>query len=207
MERLDILGNQLGDSVDLLIDVFKKNGRIRTMLGIVEGTTALDLSKRDLDPAYVRLLAVELNSTRATAVVESLDVSNNHLIGLDEYGDGTEDHAGWDALCKVLSKSAVKTFKAASTQLNPKATTTLAAALSIDSKAVLEVLDISGNAITGGMISYDGSVDFGDDITGITALSEAMSASKIKNLAISNCGLGPQHNIIITILASTLSTV
>ena len=154
------------------------------MLGIEEGTVHLDLSNRKLDPAYVRLLAVELESSRATAgvarvdlsgnglsggswnkysktwsngdsnldgitalssalpsskikeliisnctlgpksiaiVASSLatagvvkvDISGNRLMGLDEYGRGTPDHAGWEALCEVLPKSAIKSFKAA----------------------------------------------------------------------------------------------
>ena len=62
--RVDVLGNPMGDSVNLLIDVFLKTERIRTMLGIEEGTVHLDLSDRKLDPAYVHLLAVELESSR-----------------------------------------------------------------------------------------------------------------------------------------------
>ena len=67
-------------------------------------------------------------------------------------------------------------------------------------------MGVSENAITGGKIDLAGdriTVRVGDNVTGITALTKATSASKIKNLTISNCGLGPKH---ITILASTFPT-
>ena len=77
VERVNVLGNQLGESVDLLIDVFNKTERIRTMLGIDEGTVNLDLSGRKLDPAYLRLLTTEL-------------IGREHLVGI--LGCGQADH-------------------------------------------------------------------------------------------------------------------
>ena len=86
--------------------------------------------------------------------------------------------------------------------------------LSTNGCATLESLHMSGNPITGGeMKSWPGRscnhgdptrivLDIGGDNTGIKALLEAIPASKIKNLTIRNCGLGPKH---ITIVASSLS--
>ena len=79
---------------------------------------------------------------------------------------GTEDHAGWDAICEVLPKSAVKVFKVSSSQLNPKAITKLA---SILATAGLVRVDISGNSI-------------GSD--GGKALISVLPSSSIKSLKI-----------------------
>ena len=68
------------------------------------------------------------------------------------------------------------------------------------------VVDISGNPVTGGRVrggSYAGQVTVGDDITGISIFLEALQASTITSLSLSNCGLGPKH---VAIVASTLST-
>ncbi|MDC0510770.1 hypothetical protein OAN61_00020 [bacterium] len=136
VERVNVLGNQLGESVDLLIDVFNKTERIRTMLGIDEGTVNIDLSGRKLDPAYLRLLATELNSTRATAAVTSVDLRQNPLTG---------GKVGWQ----------------------------------------------------------DGGVSVGDDDAGITAISDVLPKSKITDMNMSNCGIGPSA---LKIVSSTLST-
>ena len=66
-------------------------------------------------------------------------------------------------------------------------------------------VDISGNGISGARLRSNGSAKDGvdSDLSGVTALFEALPTSKIVELLISKCGLGPKS---IAIVASTLAT-
>jgi len=191
------------------------------MCGIAAGTTAANFSKRNLKPIDIKIIAHELNSSRSMAPMEVLDISNN-AIGVD----------GAKALVSALPDSNIKTltFGPKSTKINlqidalepePEEAATsvsfsnqelgpaelifIAYWLSCDSTAGVESMDVSGNPITGGKHQQTGRTTWvttiGDDIEGISALSTALS--KIKNLVISDCGLGPKH---LTVFAAALSS-
>ena len=51
-------------------EFMKFRPQVRTMCGIAEGTTSLDLAGRGLDPACTRLLAAELRARRTTAALQ-----------------------------------------------------------------------------------------------------------------------------------------
>ena len=74
LERLDVLGNPMGDSVNLLIDVFLKTEHIRTICGLEEGAVKLNLSNRSLTPTDIKLLAADLRASRSTADVAEVDI-------------------------------------------------------------------------------------------------------------------------------------
>ena len=151
---MDVWGAQLlsarplGDGVHvaMIIDTFLINERIRTMCGIEEGTVELDLSKRSMDPSHVRLLAVELESTRATAGLEQVDISGNPISGAryESYTWKGEDSdlAGVEHLCAALPSTAVRSLKMSDCHLGPKSIAIVASALAT---AGVEAVDLSNN--------------------------------------------------------------
>ena len=66
-----------------LLQLFESVPRIRTLLGVAEHSTSLDLSARHgtLGPAGVRLLAAELGARRAAAELCALDLSGSPVTG------------------------------------------------------------------------------------------------------------------------------
>jgi Ran GTPase-activating protein (RanGAP) involved in mRNA processing and transport len=108
------------------------------LFAAVASLKSLDVSSCGLGPKAVAKLA----STATTAGLEAVDISENRLIGLNEYGSGAEDQTGWEALCEALPKSAIKSLKAAKCGLNPEAITKLASTLTT---AGVETVDLSNN--------------------------------------------------------------
>ena len=53
----------------------------RTLLGIEEGVTELNLSEKKVDPSQAKILAAELKASRAVAMVKRVVLSNNFLFG------------------------------------------------------------------------------------------------------------------------------
>ena len=66
-----------------LLQLFESVPRIRTLLGVAEHSTSLDLSARHgtLGPAGVRLLAAELGARRAAAELCALNLSGSPVTG------------------------------------------------------------------------------------------------------------------------------
>ena len=68
--------------------------------------------------------------------------------------------------------------------------------LSTEVTAGLEVVDISGNPISGAGKKYSNSTawdkDIDADLVGVTALAKELPGSRIKVLILSECGLGPK---------------
>ena len=111
------------------------------------------------------------------------------------------DLTGVTALSKSIQS--IRILSMPDCGLGPKSMKILASPLST---AVVDELDISGNkCISGAKLDWKGDTEDGvdSDTSGITALSDSLQASKITNLNISNCGLGPES---ITILAPAFST-
>ena len=93
-------------------------------------------------------------------------------------------------------------------ELGPAELIVIAWWLSTEATAGLEVVDMSGNPLTGGTAECFGEGEYapytvGEDVAGVTAFATALQTSKISSLVISNCGLGPKH---ISIVASILAT-
>ena len=81
-------------------------------------------------------------------------------------------------------------------ELGPAELIIIAWWLSPESAAGLEVVDMSGNPISGAGKQYSNSKtwdkDIDADLVGVTALSKALPGSRIKALTLSECGLGPK---------------
>eukprot|EP01047_Picozoa_sp_COSAG01_P060496 COSAG01_NODE_7422_length_3214_cov_3.664526_1_plen_835_part_10 len=89
LARVSVLSNPIGaDGADALIEVFNQNTKLRTLLGIEEGVTELNLSKKSVDPGQAKILAAELKASRAVAVVKKVVLSHNFLFGSEiKYGE------------------------------------------------------------------------------------------------------------------------
>ena len=71
-----MLSNPIGiDGADALIEVFEQNTNLRTLLGIEEGITEVNLSKKNVDPGQAKILASEMKAGRAAASIASLKIS------------------------------------------------------------------------------------------------------------------------------------
>jgi hypothetical protein len=76
LAKVNVLSNPIGaDGVDALIEVYEQNTNLRTLLGIEEGVTELNLSEKNVDPGQAKILAAELNASRAAAAIENVNVS------------------------------------------------------------------------------------------------------------------------------------
>ena len=102
-----MLSNPIGaDGADALIAVFEQNTNLRTLLGIEEGVTELTLSNKKVDPGQAKILAAELKSSRAVAVLASLTLSGNKISGTKrERGQWIYDAdlSGFTSLCRRSS--------------------------------------------------------------------------------------------------------
>eukprot|EP01047_Picozoa_sp_COSAG01_P104103 COSAG01_NODE_33481_length_563_cov_1.168103_1_plen_104_part_10 len=80
LTRVSVLSNPIGaDGADALIEVFNQNTNLRTLLGIEEGVTELNLSNKNVDPGQAKILAAELKASRAVAVMKKVVLSQNKL--------------------------------------------------------------------------------------------------------------------------------
>ena len=86
--------------------------------------------------------------------------------------------------------------------LGPKSIAIVASTLAT---AGVTRVDLSGNGLSGATLYSNGSAKDGvdSDLAGITSFCEALPSSKITELLISKCGLGPKS---IAIVAATLAT-
>jgi hypothetical protein len=81
IERLSILGNQLGKAAIDLIGVFESASTtpsIQTLIGLTPNTTMADFRSRNIDDSNIRVVAAEMRLTsRAAKSVKSLNVLGN----------------------------------------------------------------------------------------------------------------------------------
>jgi hypothetical protein len=147
LARVSVLSNPIGaDGADALIQVFNENAKLRTLLGIEEGVTELNLSKNNVDPGQAKILAAELKASRAVAEVKSLALCETSIIGLDVLGRGTEDLSGFEQLCAVIGK--LHELNLSKCKLNPAAITIFATKVTW-AEAVLKDVDMSGTGCGG----------------------------------------------------------
>ena len=62
-----------------MIDVYEKNENLRTLLGIEEGFTELNLAKKEVDFSQAMVLAKELQTGRATISLTLLGIGANPI--------------------------------------------------------------------------------------------------------------------------------
>eukprot|EP01047_Picozoa_sp_COSAG01_P066733 COSAG01_NODE_9272_length_2496_cov_4.721736_1_plen_757_part_01 len=80
---LNVISNAIGEpGGDLLIDIFQRESRIQTMLGIEDGTTTLDVSgerygTQNLDTGCAKLLATEFSAGRRTRAITKVVLHDN----------------------------------------------------------------------------------------------------------------------------------
>ena len=154
----------------LHIDLGQKGMRIELAVGQSITTQGCDLRNDDL---HVLAGWVALHSKSEKAAIESLDLSGNVNMLLDEHGGRPRQALGWDALCGNLAGDAawrLDTLYISNCELEIAATTPLAECV-----IHLKHLDIVGNAFgTEGMAVVSESlgranrietvrVDFGED--------------------------------------------
>eukprot|EP01047_Picozoa_sp_COSAG01_P038899 COSAG01_NODE_3183_length_6447_cov_3.930687_1_plen_407_part_00 len=80
LARVSVLSNPIGaDGADALIEAFNQNSNLRTLLGIEEGVTELNLCNKEVAPGQAKILAAELQASRAVAALTSLAVGSNPI--------------------------------------------------------------------------------------------------------------------------------
>eukprot|EP01047_Picozoa_sp_COSAG01_P045753 COSAG01_NODE_4240_length_5212_cov_12.697242_4_plen_594_part_01 len=152
--RVNVLSNPIGaDGADALIEAFNQNTNLRTLLGIEEGVTEVNLSEKNVDPGQAKILATELKASRAAAAVKKVVLSNNFIfgtkMGYNDEGykitvhDVDADQSGWITLCGALPGSPVEELIVADIGMGVTGVTSLAKAISAG--AVLASVNLSGN--------------------------------------------------------------
>ena len=76
---VSVFSNPIGDGADALIEIFEKNDKIQTLLGLEEGVQILDLSNKQMDPGQAKILAAEIRLRRFTAAVTKVDLRGNNF--------------------------------------------------------------------------------------------------------------------------------
>ena len=105
MNKLNILGNSIGDEgYEMLMKLAEEKGML-TFCGFEEGQTEADLSKKNLGPVDAKLIARELTTGYVSTSMTSVDLSSNFLCGIDKYGNGKYDATGIKAIADALSVS------------------------------------------------------------------------------------------------------
>ena len=171
------------------------------------GLVGVDVSGCFLDPAAITVLAASLSKVGLARV----DLSGNGLSGetFDRYGRSSgvdSDLAGITTFCEALPSSKITELLISKCGLGPKSIAIVAASLAT---AGVTRVDFSGNNLTGGEMGWnaEGSVKdvfkVGKDVIGLQQLTKALPTSKIVELIISNCGIGPDA---VSILAASLAT-
>eukprot|EP01047_Picozoa_sp_COSAG01_P022104 COSAG01_NODE_1303_length_10815_cov_14.897938_8_plen_1330_part_00 len=188
LARVSVLSNPIGtDGADALIQVFNQNTNLRTLLGIEEGVTELNLSKKNVDPGQAKILAAELKASRAVAALASLTLSGNKITGT-KFDSGWKydvDMSGFSSLCQVLGK--LNEVNLSDCGLGPASMPEVAKTFS-DAEAVLASLTLSGNRITG--TKNEGrNWTYDADLSGFTSLCQVLG--KLNEVNLSNCHLGP----------------
>jgi hypothetical protein len=197
--RVSILSNPIGaEGATALIDVYEKNPKLLTLLGIEEGVTEVNFMKKKVDVGQCMVLAAELRAGRVTAATVEVNVSLND-IGVD----------GAKALAHVIPSSSLKWIVIGSKatriplhnaevtllnlddqSLGPAEVIVVAAAISTNA-AVAHIV-LSGNRITGSTKRYGSWHKFDLDlsVSGIIAFGKAALVSKsLTSIDFSNCGI------------------
>jgi hypothetical protein len=100
---------------------------------------SLDASGQNFGPGEVAVVAAAIATN---AVVKSLTLSGNNIIGLYAHGRGTEDLSGFKQLCAVMGK--LHEVDLSNCNLNRAAMTVVARNISWGS-AVLALVNLSSN--------------------------------------------------------------
>lgn len=80
VELIDVLDNPTGDSVDGLINFYRRNDKVQTLLGVgTDEQTHIDFSGKNMDLGQAKMLSAELCAGRVLTSVESIDLSSNEL--------------------------------------------------------------------------------------------------------------------------------
>eukprot|EP01047_Picozoa_sp_COSAG01_P056141 COSAG01_NODE_6332_length_3731_cov_7.563051_1_plen_1055_part_00 len=196
LTRVSVLSNPIGaDGADALIEVFNRNTNLRTLLGIEEGVTELNLSKKKVDPGQAKILAAELIASRAVAVLTDVNMSGNPITGKIGWNgsknapvDG-KDISGVSALFPVMTR--VTKLNVSECGLGPTSMPELAK-LVRDASAALNSLTLSGNPLTGATLNggfIDQYINIDSDMSGFVALCAVLG--KLTEVNLSDCHLGP----------------
>ncbi len=97
----NLLGNWFdAESAKMLAEVAKQKGI--SLCGILRDQTTANFSNQNLKPPDAILLASDLSQVVVTGGLTSLDLSNNELCGLDDFGRGTYPAVGITAIADAL---------------------------------------------------------------------------------------------------------
>jgi Ran GTPase-activating protein (RanGAP) involved in mRNA processing and transport len=217
LARVSVLSNPIGaDGADALIQVFNQNTKLRTLLGIEEGVTELNLSKKNVDPGQAKILAAELKASRAVAAVKKVALSNNFIFGSKDSDPGMPwnktihdvdaDQSGWSALCAALPASPVEELDVADVGMGVTGVTSLAKAIS--SMAAVKKVVLSQNFLFGSKLEFgafgDTVHDIDADQSGWSALCGALPSSAVQEFIVADVGIGVTG---VTSLAKAISSM
>jgi Leucine-rich repeat (LRR) protein len=125
--------------------------------------TEADFSGKKLGLTGAEILAAFMSTTlfEAKGSLSKLDISRNQICGLDEHRNGTYDASGLAALAKSIGN--LKELSISNNFLEAKGAKILVPALKASGS--LSSLNLANNLLTG---------QFGDDMNGVIALTEAL---------------------------------
>ena len=96
------MGNKIGkEQLSKLQEIMKAHPTLVSLCGIADDASEANLSGLRMDADDAVVLADELP---AKGALTSLNVSNNNLVGLDKYGNGTYGASGVTALADAIGK-------------------------------------------------------------------------------------------------------
>eukprot|EP01048_Picozoa_sp_COSAG05_P015084 COSAG05_NODE_1776_length_4111_cov_87.186174_2_plen_817_part_00 len=176
---VSVLSNPIGiDGADALIEVFEQNTNLRTLLGIEEGITEVNLSKKNVDPGQAKILASEMKAGRAVAAVNSLTVDSTGDMQRRNGGPKTYTLTAGDVSIDLSSKNlgfadiALLTAWLQRPEVN----------------AAVKKINLSGCPLTGAEKIFGKWEKIDSDMTGFIALCGVLG--KLHEINMSDCGLG-----------------
>lgn len=139
---LNVWGNGVTmEGAGTLIMAAKRRQPSMLLCGSMLDVLDLDLSNRFLAPYDLTLLA---NDLRTATSLKTLDLSGNNLCGINEYGIGSYDPRGIQALAEVLRQGAgpLHTLNLAGNALRQQEVRMLVMSISMGEHTRLKVLDV-----------------------------------------------------------------
>eukprot|EP01046_Picozoa_sp_COSAG06_P023229 COSAG06_NODE_1834_length_8257_cov_188.231920_3_plen_1195_part_00 len=171
--------------------------------------TEIDFSSCGLGSPAMEILSDYVRD--ATAAVEIIDLSGCGLTGATKDGYWQEIDSNMDgfiALCAVLGK--VRTVRLADCGLGASSVAELSKIFS-DATAALNAIVLDGQALSGSMLDYSYSPPLVNkidaDLSGFKLLCEALASSKIEDVSMQSCYLGPQALTLLTEAISSMAGV
>ena len=143
----NLLGNWLdAKSAKMLAEVAKQKGI--SLCGIRRDQTSADFSSQNLQPPDAILLASDLSQAIVTGGLTSLNLFNNQLCGLDDYGIGTYTAEGITAISDAMRVNGLLTaLDLSSNYLTDEGVSAVCEAIQSNKETKLTSLNLGDNEI------------------------------------------------------------